>query len=272
MNSSPFWLNQPSILLNHRHLGEVYPLSSMSLESKINALTRLTILVTLISFGLLGLTKVLAIGLCMLALLAGYYLVQKQQKRLEHFTKHSDQTRSLEREAKREARKEARTIGELNQLEDTLGLSHEDKKDMIHIHSDRELDKVLDKEFHPTDKRNPFGNVLLTDIGDHPDRRAARPSFNPKVANDIDAAVRKQTQMLNPTIQGTTKYLYGDLKDQFDLDRSMQRFYTTANSKITNDQGAFANFLFGSMYSSKEATPEGAMMRVKNSTYNYILI
>jgi hypothetical protein len=50
----------------------------------------------------------------------------------------------------------------------------------------------------------------------------------------------------------------------------MQRFYSTANSRITNDQGAFSEYLYGSLYSAKEDTPEGAMMRVKDS-YRYTL-
>ena len=49
------------------------------------------------------------------------------------------------------------------------------------------------------------------------------------------------------------------------------RFYSTANTKICNDQGAFSEYLFGNMYSSKESTPEGALMRQKNA-YRYILI
>ena len=127
------------------------------------------------------------------------------------------------------------------------------------------LDSVLRSDFHPTTKQNPFGNVLLTDIMDDPERKAAAPSFNPDVHEDITTAVKKQTQMLNPDIISTNKQLYGDLKDNYDLDMSMQRFYSTANTRIDSDQGAFSTYLYGSMYSAKEDTPEGAMMRVKDN-------
>ena len=132
------------------------------------------------------------------------------------------------------------------------------------------LETVLRDNFHPTTKKNPFGNVLLTDIMDQPDRKAAAPSFNPDVYDDINNSVKKQTQMLNPGIKNTNKQLYGDLKDNYDLDHSMSRFYTTANSRVTNDQGAYADFLYGNMFSGKESTPEGAMMRVKDN-YRHIL-
>jgi hypothetical protein len=51
----------------------------------------------------------------------------------------------------------------------------------------------------------------------------------------------------------------------------MMRFYSTANTRVENDQGAYQNYLYGAMYSSKEDTPEGALMRVADS-YRYILI
>ena len=133
------------------------------------------------------------------------------------------------------------------------------------------LEKVLKSEFHPTTKKNPFGNVLLTDIVDKPNRKAAAPSFNPDVYDDINKMVKKQTQMLNPVIINTNKQLYGDLKDNYDLDNSMMRFYSTANTRVENDQGAYAKYLYGALYSAKENTPEGAMMREKDS-YRYILI
>lgn len=127
------------------------------------------------------------------------------------------------------------------------------------------LETVLRSNFHPTTKKNPMGNVLLTDIMDTPNRLAAAPSFNPDVYEDIDKAVKKQTQMLNPGIINTNKQLYGDLKDNYDLDNSMMRFYSTANTRVANDQGAFSQYLYGAMYSAKESTPEGAMMRVKDN-------
>jgi hypothetical protein len=127
------------------------------------------------------------------------------------------------------------------------------------------LESVLRSEFHPTTKKNPFGNVLLTDIADTPDRLAAAPSFNPDVYDEIDSAVKKQTQMLNPGIINTNKQLYGDLKANYDLDNSMMRFYSTANSRVENDQGAFSQWLYGNMPSSKSSGPDGAFQRVADS-------
>lgn len=133
------------------------------------------------------------------------------------------------------------------------------------------LESLLRSDFAPTTYKNPFGNVLLTDIQDNPEKKPAAPSFHPEVGEDIRLAVQKQTQKLYPDIANTDKQLYGDLKAQYDLDNAMMRFYSMPNTRVGNDQGAFGQFLFGGMYSAKEDTPEGAMMRVKDNE-RYILI
>jgi hypothetical protein len=133
------------------------------------------------------------------------------------------------------------------------------------------LETILRSNFHPTTKNNPFGNVLLTEISDNPDRLAAAPSFNPDVYDEIDKSVKKQTQMLNPGIINTNKQLYGDLKDNYDLDNSMMVFYSMPNTRVTNDQGAYAEYLYGNMPSSKSSGPDGAFARVADS-YRYVLI
>ena len=77
--------------------------------------------------------------------------------------------------------------------------------------------------------------------------------------------------MLNPGIINTNKQLYGDLKDNYDLDNSMMRFYSTANTRIENDQGAFASWLYSNIPSGKSSGPDGAFARVQDN-YRYILI
>jgi hypothetical protein len=133
------------------------------------------------------------------------------------------------------------------------------------------LESVISSEFKEGDKKNPFSNVLLTDIMDDPDRKAAPPSFNPEVEVKITKDVKKGVQFMNPGINNTDKQLYGDLWNKFELDQSNRVFYSTANTRVTNDQGAFAKYLYDDMkYSGKESTPEGAFARVQDN-YRYTL-
>jgi hypothetical protein len=70
---------------------------------------------------------------------------------------------------------------------------------------------------------------------------------------------------MNPGIKNTNKQLFGDLYQEQQLDNFSRQLYSTPNTKISNDQGAYSHFLFGSMPSAKESTPEGNMQRVKDN-------
>jgi hypothetical protein len=72
--------------------------------------------------------------------------------------------------------------------------------------------------------------------------------------------------MMNPGIKNTNKQLYGDLWQQFELDNSNRVFYSTPNTRVTNDQSAYAQYLYNDMkYSGKLSTPEGAIARVQDN-------
>jgi hypothetical protein len=132
------------------------------------------------------------------------------------------------------------------------------------------LDSVLKTEFKEGNKKNPFSNVLLTQIMDEPDRKSAPPSFNVDVSEDITRNIKKEVQMLNPSIKNTDKQLFGDMWQNFELDQSNRVFYSTPNTRITNDQSAYGQYLYGYMPSSKESGADAALARVQDS-YRYTL-
>jgi hypothetical protein len=133
------------------------------------------------------------------------------------------------------------------------------------------LETVLNDEFLEGTKKNPFSNVLLTQINDDPERKSAPPSFNVDVDEDITKNVKRSVQMMNPGIKGTNKQLYGDLWQNFELDQSNRIFYSTANTRIQpGDQASFGKFLYGDMPSSKESHFAAAIQREKDS-FRYTL-
>ncbi len=243
--TTPFWLNEPTILFNKENIIQVWPSQQMTFESKLNAITRIVIIMSILGFIFTRNCNLIIIGIVTLAIIVTLYKLRKQSL-----------VSSL-------IKKEAFTVNP------SIQPSSLAPAPMLRDHVT--LKNVLRSEFHPTTKKNPFGNVLLTDIMDTPNRKAAAPSFNPDVYDDIDSAVKKQTQMLNPGIINTNKQLYGDLKDNYDLDNSMMRFYSTANTRVANDQGAYAEYLYGNMPSGKSSGPDGAFARVQDN-YRYILI
>jgi hypothetical protein len=244
--TTPFWSNDPTIIFNKEDIFQLWPTQQMTFEAKLNAVSRIVIILTLLGFIFTRNWNLIIIGIVTLAIIFTLYKLRKQ--------------------------------GIVSSLVKKEGFSVEPSMQPSVLMSSSKtttnpvtLETVLRSDFHPTTKKNPFGNVLLTDIMDTPNRKAAAPSFNPDVYDEIDSAVKKQTQMLNPGIINTNKQLYGDLKDNYDLDNSMMRFYSTANTRVANDQGAYGEYLYGNMPSGKSSGPDGAFARVQDN-YRYILI
>lgn len=133
------------------------------------------------------------------------------------------------------------------------------------------LKNFVKTEFKEGNQKNPFSNVLLTEITDDPDRKSAPPAFNEVIDTDITSNIKKSVQLMNPGIDNTDKQLFSSLTDNFYLDQSNRSFFSTANTRVANDQGAFAKFLYSDLkFTSKESTPEGAISRVQDS-YRHIL-
>lgn len=242
--TNSFWSNEPTILFNKNYVFELWPTSSMSYEQKMNAISRLIVLLTILGYILTRSMRILVVGtLTMLAIFLLYSMRKQKITRtmLENFDVQGNEV---------------------------TGMFDKKTKEIVNPVT---LDAVLSTEFKEGNKRNPFSNVLLTQINDDPERKAAPPSFNVDVDEDITKNVKRAVQMLNPGLKNTNKQLFGDLWQKFQLDNSNRVFYSTPNTRVTNDQGAFAQYLYNDLkYSSHLDTPEGAIARVKDS-YRYTL-
>jgi hypothetical protein len=233
-----FWYNDPRVLLEQSQLLELYPTSTMNFESKLNAITRLVIGLSVVGFFVTFQFKYIVICVITLVLLLIIY----------HFRK-----KTLIETLK------SKTVKE--------GFAEMKEKDTRTTTNPVTLETVLKSKFYKSNNKNPFGNVLLTEIGDNPQRKSAAPSFNLDVSEDITKDVKRTVQSLNPEITNTNKQLYGDLFQKFELDQSNRVFFSTANTKVTSDQGAFAEFLYGNMPSAKE----GDTFALLQDNYRHVL-
>jgi hypothetical protein len=255
MTTTLFWTIDPKTLIGST---DILPSLHMTLEEKMNAISRMVIGLTLFGFLLTQRPAFLLVGALTLAILAAVYKIQMRGKQKGLLLEEGFANPKLNRDSFHKEKgnyqldQDAATIGDLL---DTAPIT---------------LDTVPRQNYHAINKKNPMGNVLLTDITDDPNRKSAPPAFNPDIYEDINAATKKQTQYLNPGIKNTDKQLYGDLGDNFKFDTEMMRnFYSTANTRVANDQGAFAQFLYGDMPSGKSSGPDGAFARVQdNPRYN----
>jgi len=242
--TTQFWTNEPTILFNKEYMLDLWPTSNMNYEQKLNAITRLIILVSILGYILTMSTRIIFVGIITLIIIFVLFKMKKQK-----------------------ITKEMLDEGFSVQGNEITGLFDKNLTTTNPI----TLESVLKSEFKEGTKRNPFSNVLLTEIMDEPDRKSAPPAFNPDVDTQITKDVKRSVQFMNPEIKNTSKQLFGDLYEQFNLDQSNRVFFSTANTKIANDQGAFAQFLYNDLkYSAKESTPEGAIARVQDN-YRYTL-
>jgi hypothetical protein len=236
----PFWGNDPFILLNKDYIFELLPSSKMTYEQKINSITRLIILLTLLGYIFTFSNRLIVV--CLITITIIYtlynYKISKENNHMEH----------------RRAKEGFDTIDNQVSIIDPVTLKN-----------------FVKSEFKEGNQKNPFSNVLLTEITDDPDRKSAPPAFNDVIDTDITSNIKKSVQLMNPGIDDTDKQLFSSLTDNFYLDQSNRSFFSTANTRVANDQGAFANFLYSDLkFTSKESTPEGSISRVQDS-YRHIL-
>jgi hypothetical protein len=232
----PFWYDDPSILFKKENIFELWPTPNMNYNQKLNAITRLIIIVTIVGFIITLAYRLLFIGGITIFVIFMLFQMNKGKLTKETFTNND--------------------------------VSPKPKSE--YITNPETLDSVLKTEFKEGNKKNPFSNVLLTQIEDDPDRKSAPPAFNVDVDENITTNVKKAVQQMNPGIKNTDKQLYGDLWENFQLDQSNRVFNSTPNTRVTNDQSAYAKYLYGNMPSAKGSTMEDNLQREKDN-YRYTL-
>jgi hypothetical protein len=83
-------------------------------------------------------------------------------------------------------------------------------------------------------------------------KKPAPPSYTENGSAEILAKAKQMVVNANPGQPNIANKLFTDLGDQIGFEQSMRPFHSTASTTIPNDQGAFADFCYGSMVSCKE--------------------
>lgn len=148
-----FWFNDPKVLLNKKYITELWPSSNGTLEAKLNAITRLVVLLGTIGYLYTREIRVVVSALVTLGVLVLYYNMKHDSSKKE----------------KHEKLKSALKEGFTNP----------------------ELYKATKPMFTQPTKKNPMMNVALPEIQDDPQRKQAAPSFNPKVEEEINDSVKQ---------------------------------------------------------------------------------
>jgi len=230
---TPIWLTDPRILLQNDNITQLWPLPGMSSEEKVNAITRLVIILMFIGYLLTLSTNIFLIGLVTLGVVYVLYFIQTREK-----------NQSVEKFSNR-------LSGVYPSITDPV------------------IYEMNKNKYVKPSVSNPLMNVTLPEIYYDPKRKPAAPAFNPEVEQEINKSVK--TFVEEPFNDSTIdKKLFADLGDEMQFNRSMIPFNAMPNTQVPNDQGAFQNYLYGDMISGKEGNPL-ALERKQTGAYNYTM-
>jgi hypothetical protein len=222
LNATQFWIYQPSVLLDKNDMTDLWPMPLMSVEQKLNAITRLVLLLTILGFLVTKNINIIFTGFITLAI---FVILYKTQYNLNASSNSSDGANA------NTSKKE--------------GFVNSQMYDMLKPHLTT-----------PT-IQNPMMNVLLPEISYNPTRDEAAPAYNPEVEKEINHSTEGYVVLdfepKNMTeAEKLRKKLFADLGDKYEFDDSMRMFYTNPSTTVPNDQKGFAEFCFGDMISCKQ--------------------
>jgi hypothetical protein len=233
LSSTQFWINDPLVLFKREEIMDIWPAPLMSIEQKLNAISRIVILLSILGFLITKNVNILFTGTITLAIFVMMYKLQYQEQ-YDVRNGNSDNDK----------KKEGFTNSTFNEP----------------INNQMEYSKprsVLKPNLTTPTVANPMMNVLLPEIAYNPQRKQAALAYNPKVEKEINHTTEVATVLdfepKNLTeAEKLRKKLFADLGDKYEFDDSMRSFYTNPSTTIPNDQKAFAEFCYGSMISCKE--------------------
>ena len=162
--SDIFWATNPFILIDRNQIANIWPRPKMHYVEKLNAITRLTILLTILGYLVHPSSRTIMIGIATILIIV---LIQVNYKKSGNklFETKNKSISNLEGFGNAGSGKIFSTTQQIN--------------------------KEISHNFSPTTAENPMSNVLLTDIQDNPDKKSAPPSFLPEVHSNITSSAKK---------------------------------------------------------------------------------
>lgn len=224
-----FWIEDPNVLLNTLYLFELFPVEPMSFEQKLNAITRLVLLMTLLSFFYTHSVRLLLIGAISVFFIVMLYKAQEPAVNKEGLTNPDSDSATL------------------NPAQEFYPTN-------------------TSNVFSEPNTANIMSNVLVTDYLYNPQRKPAPPAYNEKISDSIVSQAKELVQKTHPDIPDISDKLFKDLGDNMMFEQSLRPFYSTASTTIPNDQQSFSEFCYGSMISCKEGNQFACAKN--NSRYN----
>ena len=213
----PFWTENPNVLFEAM---EFFPVETMTYAQKLNSITRVVIVVSVLLFLLTRNATIFLVFLVTMGAIAMVYYNHTPAKKSVRFS---------------------------------LDENFEDRSEGLAKHTLKSENKYINPNlFDDSKPTNPFSNVLLTDYEYNPNKKPAPASYNRANTQDILTQAKEFVKTANPDQPDIADKLFKDLGEELQFEQSMRPFYSTPATTVPNDQQAFADFCYGSMISCKE--------------------
>lgn len=151
-----FWLNDPNVLLDRNHITEIFPDKNFSLAQKLNAITRLVIVMTILGYLFTRSVKILVSAAITLVIVVIMFKTKSQKE----------------------------------------GFSEFKKKDLEHYKKEIKTDNYIKQTFTTPTKKNPAMNVLMDEYKYNPKRPAAAPIYNDQIKKEVNENAKNENKKL----------------------------------------------------------------------------
>jgi hypothetical protein len=258
-DKTEFWGQNPNTLFLPQQLNELFPTNEMSYERKLNAISRLVIILTLITYISTKRTTILIVCVASLVLIYVIHLLFQQKKKKE-----------------KKMRKIAENFANVFQnVEPKKNPAEEVINQIVAENNEGSLEEKKLEYFDMAKSNNPLSNVLLTDYENASEKKHAPPAYTEEGRESILQKTREMIDQMHPdqqppnTEEKFTDKLFGNLSDNLAFEQSMRQYTSNPSTTIPNDQNAFANFCYGGMISCKEGN---AFACVRNNLGRHIMM
>ena len=227
--TDPFWIDDFSILFKVNKLGEMLPMNNMSTTQKLNAMLRFSIYFSVIYYLIKKNSNILFVPL-VVSILTYVFYINNTENSKNSKNKNSKLTKIVEQLSNqflggKDEKKENLLFESIPNEDDTL--NNDLTEDFV---PERIRDTYEDDDCKWPSKENPFGNLMLKDIG-NPKSEKACSSYN----NNL---VRRDQEKY--WLEG----LYQSTDELYSKSNSQRQFYTMPNTQAANEQTEFAKWLY----------------------------
>tara|TARA_B100001027_G_C16223459_1_gene310973 strand:+ start:225 stop:872 length:648 start_codon:yes stop_codon:yes gene_type:complete len=151
-----FWLNAPNVLLDRNHITEVFPDKNFSLAQKLNAITRLVIIMTILGYLFTRSIKILVSAGITLVIIVIMFKTKNQKEAFSEFKKE-----------------------DLEQYKQAIN-----------------TDNYIKQTFTTPTKKNPAMNVLMDEYKYNPKRPPAAPIYNDQIKKEVNENAKNKNKKL----------------------------------------------------------------------------